>query len=82
MQEITGGFMKPPQQICTEGSPMLPNAAYVMAVAWRTDRHDRSDRVTTERSAVVTRPQSGLLGWRVYYPASEVARIIIGKNEA
>ena len=61
---------------------MLPNAACVMAVAWRTDCHDRSGRVTTERSAVVTRMQSGLLGRRVYSPASEVARIIIGKNEA
>ena len=61
---------------------MLPNAACVMAVAWRTDCHDRSGRVTTERSAVVTRMKSGLLGRRVYYLASEVARIIIGKNEA
>ena len=35
---------------------MLPNAACVMAVAWRTDSHDRSGCVTTERSAVVTQP--------------------------
>jgi hypothetical protein len=29
MQEITGGFMKPPQHTCTEGCPIQTNAACV-----------------------------------------------------
>ena len=61
---------------------MQTDAACVTGAAWRTGCHVRGGRVTTERSAVVTRPQSGLLGRRVYYPASEVARIFIGENEA
>jgi hypothetical protein len=65
MQEITGGFMKPPQHTCTEGCPMLPNAACVTGIAWRTGCHGRSGCVTTQRSAVVTRPHSELkYEWR------------------
>ena len=61
---------------------MQANAACVTGVSLAHGLPRTNGRVTTERSAVVTRSQSGLLGRRVYYPASEVARIIIGKNEA
>ena len=51
--------MKPCQPARTEGYPIQHNASCVTGNAWRTDCHVRGGRVTTERSAVVTRPQSG-----------------------
>ena len=51
--------MKPPQHTCTEGCLMQTNAACVtgQCLAHRLPR--ASGRVTTQRSAVVTRTQSG-----------------------
>jgi hypothetical protein len=51
---------KPRQTACTEGCPKQANATCVTGNAWRTDCHAGSGRVTTERSAVVTRTYSGL----------------------
>lgn len=51
--------MKPRQHTRTEGCPIQHNASCVTGDAWRTGCYVRGGRVTTERSAVVTRPQSG-----------------------
>ena len=74
--------MKPREHTRTEGCPRQHKATCVTGDAWRTGYHDQCDRVTTDRSTVVARSQSGLLGRWAYYPASEVARIFIGGNEA
>jgi len=73
--------MKPREHTCTEGCPRQHKAICVTGDAWRMDCHEQCGRVTSDRIAVETRPQSGLLGWWAYYPASEVARIFIGENE-
>jgi hypothetical protein len=46
------------QPACTEGCPIQAVATCVTGSAWRTGCHAGSGRVTTERSAVVTRPHS------------------------
>lgn len=74
--------MKPRQHARTEGCPIQTAATRVTGAAWRADCPVRGGCVTTERSVVVPRPQSGLLGRRMYYPAAEVSRIFIGENEA
>jgi len=74
--------MKPRQHVRAEGCPTQTAAACVTDATWRTDCPVRGGCVTTKHSAVVPRPQSGLLGRRMYYPAAGVARIFIGENEA
>lgn len=81
-REKAGDLMKPRQHTRTEGCPRQHKATCVTGDAWRTSCPVRGDRVTTDRSTIVARPQSGLLGRWAYYPASEVARIFIGGNEA
>jgi len=51
--------MKPPQHTCTEGCLMQTNAACVTGQCLAHRLPGASGRVTTQRSAVVTRPQSG-----------------------
>ena len=60
MQEISAGFMEPPQHTRTEGCPMQPNATCVTGRRLAHALPRASVRVTTQRSAVVTRTHSGL----------------------
>jgi len=82
MRQLTGNFMKLLRHTCIEGCPMQADAACMTGASLARGMPRTNGRVTTERSAAVTRPQSGLLGRWAYYTATEVARIFIGENEA
>ncbi len=50
--------MKPPQHTCSEGCPIQPDATGVTGYCLAHGMLRAIGRVTTERSVVVTRPQS------------------------
>jgi len=61
MCPVTGGFMKPLQHTCTEGSPMQADITCLIGISLENGMSRTNGRNNTARSAVVTRLQSGLL---------------------